>query len=172
MRAQIGKLGSRTYQVWVHSERERVMRSAAEPGRAQEMVGWSRRKHQSGVESEPVVFEQSVFMKKLPSVAVSPANSALLLTAVFVLWIFLHSVPSPFPSPLPPSLSVVGSPPLHRLHPMTFCKHFIREPLVFSKAPRQTDRAAVNRAGGNRGSRSVESFVQNNNVTKLSAALL
>lgn len=50
---------------------------------------------------------------------------------------------------LPPS--VVGSLPLHRLHPMTFCKHFIREPLVFSKALRQTDRAAVNRAGGTEG---------------------
>lgn len=68
-------------------------------------------------------------------------------------------------------LSVVGSPPLHRLHPMTFCKHFIRELLVFSKALRQTDRAAVNRAG-NRGSGAVESFTQSNNVTKLSAALL
>lgn len=54
---------------------------------------------------------------------------------------------------------------------MTFCKHFIRELLVFSKALRQTDRAAVNRVG-NRGSGAVESFTQSNNVTKLSAALL
>lgn len=66
----------------------------------------------------------------------------------------------PFLYPLPPSFSVVSSLPLHRLHPMTFCKHFIREPLVFSKTWRQTDRAAVNRAGGwgDRGSRSVEGF--------------
>lgn len=60
----------------------------------------------------PVVLKRSIFMKKLSSVVVSPANSALLLTAVFVLWIFLHSVPSPFPFPLPPSLSSrLPSPP-------------------------------------------------------------
>lgn len=81
------------------------------------------------------------------------------------------SFPLFFSSPCLP-LSVVGSPlPLRRLHPMTFCKHFIRKPLVFSKVLRQTDRAAVNRAR-NRGSRSVESFAQNNSATKLSAALL
>lgn len=76
-----------------------------------EHTRWSAeagRKHPSGVvcvcvcktERTPAVFKQSIFMKKLSSVVVSPANSALLLTAVFVLWIFLHSVPSPFPLPL------------------------------------------------------------------------
>lgn len=87
-------------------------------------------------------------------VLLSPANSASPLTAVFVLWIFLHSAPSPVPSPPPPppSFSVVGSLPLRRRHPVTFCKHFIRERLVFSKTPRQTDRAAVNRSReGNEG---------------------
>lgn len=110
----------------------------------------------------PVVFKQSIFLKRLSLVIVSPTNSAWFLTAVFVLWIFLHSIPSPFPF-LPASLSRSAPLPSVVLTPITFCKHFIREPLVFSKAPRQTDRAAVNRTGN-----PVESFPRN----KLSAAPL
>ena len=162
MRAQIGKLGPIKCE---STEREKESLGQRQ-SQVEHMRWWAEAEGNTRA-----VLKVSLLCSSRAS-SVSPANSALLLTAVFVLWIFLHSVPSPFPSPLPPSLSVVGSPPLHRLHPMTFCKHFIREPLVFSKAPRQTDRAAVNRAGGNRGNRSVESFVQNNNVTKLSAALL
>lgn len=66
------------------------------------------------------LFRQSILVKKLSSVVASPANSAPPLTAVFVLWIFLHSVPSPFSSTpcLPPS--VAGSLPLRRRHPVTF----------------------------------------------------
>lgn len=52
----------------------------------------------------PVVLKQSIFLKRLSLVIVSPTNSAWFLTAVFVLWIFLHSIPSPFPFP-PASLS-------------------------------------------------------------------
>lgn len=98
------------------------------------------------------------------SVVESHANSALPLTALFVLWIFLHFVPTPFP---PLAIPVVGSP---RLQPSDlFCKRFIREPLVFSKAPRQTDRAAVNRARGGGGADQWKASLGSNNVTQLCA---
>lgn len=130
-------------------ERKRLIRSVTQPGGGHWMV---RRKGEIKTLLRWWCCRCCISMKKLSSVVVSPANSALPLTAVFVLWIFLHSCPvSLFLSPPPLSLplcAVVDSPPLRRLHPLTFCKHFIREPLVFSKAPRQTDRAAVNRAQG------------------------